>query len=95
MPEDVLFEVEHVRSRSEIASLLRDVADKLDGDDSLTLAAGGDSITVEVPKRPTFEIKVERERAHDADRGELGVEFELEWDEDDAGDGNGGDLRVE
>ncbi len=93
MPEDVLFEVEHVRSRSEIASLFRDVADKLDGDDSLTLAAGGDSITVEVPERPEFEIKVEREHARDAEYGELGVEFELEWDERD--DGDDGDLRVE
>ena len=81
--EEVLFEAERRRNRGEIAELLRTVADRLESGESLTLSSGDDSVTLDVPARPGFEIKVERETVGSA--SELSVEFELEWDEDGSG----------
>lgn len=88
--EEVLFESERRMDRREIADLLRTVADNLDSGDSISLAAGDESFSVDVPSRPEFEVKVERESGSSG--SELSVEFELEWDED-AHDG--GDLSIE
>jgi amphi-Trp domain-containing protein len=94
MPEEVLFESERSRDRAEVASYLRRVADTLEVGDSLTLSAGGESVTMTIPERPTFEVKAEREGPVDGS-GELSVEFEIEWDETD-GDGDASDdLRIE
>jgi len=95
MPEQVLFESEREQSRAEIASYLRTVADRLEEGDAVTLRAGDDSVTLDPPERPTFEVKAEREGPADAP-GERSVEFELEWDEDggEGGDGDGG-LSIE
>jgi len=82
MPEEVLFEVERTQDRSEIAEMLRSVADKLDAGEAITLTAGEQSITLDPPARPTFEIKAERETPSSGGPGELSIEFELEWDED-------------
>jgi len=91
MPEEVLFESERRQSRDEIASYLRTVADALEAGESITLSSGDQSVTMEPPAQPTFEVKAEREGP--ADRpGELSIEFELEWDEN--GDGDG-ELRIE
>jgi amphi-Trp domain-containing protein len=88
MPEDVLFESERRRSREEIAAYLETVAERLRAGESITLQAGDESVTLEPPARPTFEVKAEREGPADGP-GELSVEFELEWDE------SGGDERGE
>jgi amphi-Trp domain-containing protein len=96
MPEEVLFKTEHRQSRAEIASYLRTVADRLDAGDAVTLQAGGESVTMDPPDRPTFVVKAEREGPAGGS-GELSVEFELEWDEDGgdgAGDGDAG-LSIE
>ncbi|MFC4359024.1 amphi-Trp domain-containing protein [Halobium salinum] len=94
MPEEVLFKTESARSREQIAEYLRTVADKLDAGDAVTLSAGSESVTLDVPERPTFEVKAERETSSAGGPGELSVEFELEWDED-GGDDAGGDLSIE
>jgi amphi-Trp domain-containing protein len=91
MPEEVLFKSESVRTRSEIADYLRTVADSLDAGGEVTFRAGDDSIAVDPPERSEFEVKIEREGPAGAP-GELGVEFELEWDEN---GGDDGDLQVE
>jgi len=91
MPETVLFETEQTQSRGEIADALRRVADKLEAGESITFSAGDQSVTLDPPARPTFEIKVEREGPTDAP-GELELEFELEWDENAS---EGGDLSIE
>jgi len=88
MPEEVLFESESRRTRAEIAAYLRTVADSLESDSAITLSKGEQSVTMDPPARPTFEVKAEREGPGDGP-GELSVEFELEWDEE--GDGAGGD----
>ncbi len=94
MPEEVLFESESVRSRAEIASYLRSVAEKLDEGAPITLTAGSESVTMDPPSRSTFEVKAEREGPADGP-GELSVEFELEWDEDGEESGGTGELQIE
>jgi amphi-Trp domain-containing protein len=90
MPEKVLFESESPRSREEVAAYLRRIADTLEAGDELSLSAGDQSVTMDPPSRPTFEVKAEREGPADA-AGELSVEFELEWDED---ADEGGELEI-
>ena len=95
MPEEVLFKSESVQTREEIASYLRSVADKLDQGEAVTLKSGSESVTMEPPARPTFEVKAEREGPTDGP-GELSIEFELEWDENgDGADGGSGQLEIE
>lgn len=80
MPEEVLLKSETVQSREDIATYLRSVADRLESGESMTLEAGQDSVTLDPPARPTFEVKVEREGPRSGP-GEMSVEFELEWNE--------------
>ena len=50
---------------------------------------------MEPPARPTFEVKAEREGPTDSP-GELSIEFELEWDENDDGENSEtGSLEIE
>lgn len=95
MPEEVLFKSESDQSRAEIAAYLRRVSDKLERGDAITLKSGSESVTMELPARPTFEVKAEREGPTDGP-GELSIEFELEWDENaDSGDSGSGQLEIE
>jgi len=90
MPEDVLFKSEQRMSRAEIASSLQTVVDKLDAGEAVTLQAGGDTVTLDPPAQPTFEVKAEREGPTNGPK-ELSVEFELEWPE---GGEDGGELDI-
>lgn len=92
MPEEILFESESRQSRAEIATYLKRVAENLESGEAINLTAGDQSVTVEPPERPTFEVKVEREGPA-GEPGELSIEFELEWDEN--ADGADGDLEIE
>ena len=92
MPEEILFKSETDQSRAAIASYLRQVADKLDAGDGVTLTSGAESVTLEPPARPTFEVKAEREGPVEGP-GELSIEFELEWAEN-GGDEAGGDSEL-
>jgi len=92
--EEVLFEHERRQTREETAAMLRDVADRLEAGEPVTLSAGGESMTLEVPANPTFEVKVERETSG-AGTTELSVEFELEWKEGESSDGSDEGLSVE
>ncbi|MDX1745069.1 MAG: amphi-Trp domain-containing protein [Halobacteriales archaeon] len=94
MPEEILFESESTLSREEIAAYLRTVADRLDADGEITLEAGGQSVSLTPPARPTFEVKVERETPRGGGTGELSIEFELEWREGNGEDGPSGDLSI-
>ncbi|ELZ66408.1 amphi-Trp domain-containing protein [Haloferax sp. Atlit-10N] len=94
MPEEVLFKSENRQARAEIASYLRTVADKLDAGEPITLKSGDQTVTMEPPASPTFEVKAEREGPAGGPY-ELSIEFELEWDEgaDDGADAGG--LEIE
>jgi amphi-Trp domain-containing protein len=95
MAEEVLFKTEQNQRRTEIASYLRQVADKLEEGGDVTLRSGDESVTLSPPARPTFEVKAEREGPTDGN-GELSIEFELEWDENGGEDGGtGGQLEIE
>jgi amphi-Trp domain-containing protein len=90
MPEEVIFKSEQRMSRERIASYLQTVVDKLNAGDAVTLQTGGDSVTLEPPAQPTFEVKAEREGPINGPK-ELSIEFELEWPEDGE---NGGELEI-
>lgn len=95
MPETILFETESTQSRSEIAAYLRTFADKLDGDGPITLSSGEESVTIDPPERPTFEVKAEQEGPVDGP-GELSIEFEVEWDENRSGESaESGELSID
>ena len=94
MPEEILFETESTQTRTAVADYLRTVADRLEAGGGLTLEAGGQSVSVDPPERPTFEVKVERETPSGGGPGELSVEFELEWREGDGEQGPAGDLDI-
>ncbi len=81
MPEEVLFKYEQRLPTAEIATYLRTVADTLERGESVTLESGTDSVTMEPPSQPTFEVKAERETSSSGGPAELSIEFELEWDE--------------
>ena len=85
MPEEVLFETERRQSREDIAAYLRTVAEKLEAGREFSLSSGDQSVTLAPPAQPTFEVKAERETPSGGGSGELSVEFEIEWDEDDEG----------
>ncbi|MFC6835284.1 amphi-Trp domain-containing protein [Halomarina ordinaria] len=92
--EEVLFKSEQTESRATIAAHLRAVADKLEAGEGITLSDGGESVSLDVPDRPTFEVKAERETGSGSP--ELSVEFELEWREgESSGGGESGGLSVE
>lgn len=91
MPEEVLFESEQRQTREQIASFLQTVVDKLEAGEPITLSSGTDSLTLEPPSQPTFEVKAEREGPTDGPK-ELSIEFELEWPED---GGDDGELSIE
>ena len=93
MPEEVLFKSESRRSRDEIAAYLRTVADSLEEGTSITLRQGDESVSVDPPAQPTFEVKAEREGPTDGP-GERSIEFELEWDEESEGVATD-DLEIE
>jgi len=95
MPEEVLFKSESTQSRQEIADYLRAVADKLSAGDPVTLSAGSDSVTLDVPDRPTFEVKAERETDKGGRNPEKSLELEIEWDENGSSSGSGGSLSIE
>jgi amphi-Trp domain-containing protein len=95
MPEEVLFKSESDQSREDIAAYLRKVADNLENGDAITLKAGSESVTLNPPARPTFEVKAEREGPA-GNMTERSIEFELEWDENDGETGSeGGTLEIE
>ncbi|MFD1515207.1 amphi-Trp domain-containing protein [Halomarina rubra] len=91
--EETLFKSESTLDRSAIADHLRAVADKLDAGEPIVLTAGEETLSLEVPARPTFEVKAERETGSGPD--ELSVEFELEWDDGQDGGEAGGEFSVE
>jgi amphi-Trp domain-containing protein len=91
--EEVLLKSERRQTRAEIASYLRTVADRLEDGGALSLSAGSDSIDLDVPAEPTFEVKVERE--HESSGTELSAEFELEWMEGESGEAESSSLEIE
>lgn len=91
MPEEVLFEIERRDTRESIAEVFRQVAQSLSAGDPITFTEGDQSVQIDPPGRPTFEVKIEREGPVDGP-GELSLELEVEWPEDAT---ENGELRIE
>ena len=74
--EVVLFETEERKNRSEIASFLRMLADKIESG-NVTLKSGANEVTLTLPQNLIFETKVEEEQK----KGKLkkSLEVEIEW----------------
>lgn len=83
--EETLFVSERRLSRSEIASHLRSVAERLEAGEMIKLSSGTDSVTLEIPEQAEFEVKAERETGDG--EPELSVEFEIEWNENGSSSG--------
>lgn len=73
--ETVLFKSEEKKSKSEITSTLRTIADKIDSG-ALTLKQSSNEVLVEFPDQMVLELKVEEEQGK---RLKKSLEIELEW----------------
>jgi amphi-Trp domain-containing protein len=79
--EIVLFKSEERKSLAEVAGFLRELADRLDGN-QVTLRQGTEELTLTIPDQVVLEIKVEDEGTKHS------LEVEIEWKEgDDAAGG--------
>ena len=73
--ETVLFKSEEKKASSDIANILRQIADKID-DGTMILKQGSEEITLEFPKNMVLELKIEEEQGK---RLKKSFEIELEW----------------
>jgi amphi-Trp domain-containing protein len=80
MTGEIFFADKRTVGRTDVATHLRTIADRLEAGGPLTLEAGTDSVPVEIPAQVSFEVTVERESPDD-DPGDLSLELELQWDE--------------
>ena len=78
MSEDSVDQSQETKSRKGIASRLRHIADKLGRGDPVPIDED-ESVTVDPPEDPAFEIDVEREAET------LNMELEIEWEESEGG----------
>ena len=74
--ETVLFKSEEKKASSDIANILRQIADKID-DGTMILKQGSEEITLEFPKSMVLEMKVEEEQGKK--KLKKSFEIELEW----------------
>ncbi len=86
--ETVLFASEERQSLRNVAEFLRQLADKLDGN-QVVLRQGQQQITVDIPDNVVLELKVEEEQKKQ--RTQRSLEVEIEWYE---GDESGGALTL-
>jgi len=95
MPDNTLFEFEKDMSRADVATYLRTVAEKLEGNGELDFSAADQSTTIQVPDHVEFEIELER-TSNDRGSSEVSLEFEIEWYETRDGSIAGpGSLEIE
>ena len=72
-------ETEAEKTRSEIASYLRELADQLDGDDAVTLALGGQQVQLDPTNPVTFKLEGESDWSEGDTEAKQSIEFELVW----------------
>jgi amphi-Trp domain-containing protein len=73
--ETILFKSEEKKTSSDIANVLRHIADKIESG-TMTLKQGPDEMTIAFPKNMVLELKVEEEQGK---RLKKSLEIELEW----------------
>lgn len=78
--EVVLFASEEPQSLKNVAAFLRELADKLDGNE-VVLRKGSEELALQVPNNVVLELKVEEEEKKQ--RTQRSLEIEIEWIEGD------------
>ena len=73
--ETVLFKSKEKKSAADIATTLRQIADKVEAG-SLILKQGGSDVALDFPGQMTLELKVEEEQGRTMTKS---LEIELEW----------------
>ncbi len=83
--EVVLFKSEEKKSISEVAAILRQIADKVERGE-VVLTRGSEEVRLKIPSNVTLELKVEEETKRVTKKS---LEIEIEWPEgaDDEGSG--------
>ena len=81
--ETVLFKSEEKKSSKDIADIVRQIADKIDGG-TMTLMQSGNKIVLDFPSSMILEMKVEEEQGRKLKRT---FEIELEWTPGEAEEG--------
>ncbi len=77
-----LFHVKDRRDRAEIAAYLRQIAEKLEAGDPVTLSTGEQSVELVLPEYADFEVQVEEERSFRSRNGVTSLEMEIKWSDD-------------
>ncbi|MFC7018889.1 MULTISPECIES: amphi-Trp domain-containing protein [Haloarcula] len=72
-------ETEAEKTRSEIASSLRDLAEQLDGDDAVTLELGRQQVQLDPTNPVTFKLEGESDWSEGDTEAKQSIEFELVW----------------
>jgi amphi-Trp domain-containing protein len=72
-------ETEAQKTRAEIATHLRDLADQLDGDGEVTLALGGTEVHLTPTEPVTFKLEGESDWSEGDATAKQSIEFELVW----------------
>jgi amphi-Trp domain-containing protein len=72
-------ETEAEKTRSEIASYLRELAEQLDGDGAVTLELGGKQVQLDPTNPVTFKLEGESDWSEGETEAKQSIEFELVW----------------
>jgi len=72
-------ETEAEKTRAEVATHLRDLADQLDADGTVTLDLGGQGATMDPTEPITLKLEAESDQSTDAAQAKESIEVELVW----------------
>lgn len=72
-------ETEAERTRADIATYLRELADQLDGDGDVSLELGGAEVVVNPTNPVTFKLEGESDWSEGQTQAKQSIEFELVW----------------
>jgi len=72
-------ETEEQKTRAEVATYLRDLADQLDGDGDVTLDLGGSGVQLDPTEPVTFKLEGESDWSEGETEVKQSIEFELVW----------------
>lgn len=72
-------ETEAQKTRAEVATYLRDLADQLDGDGEVTLELGGTTVQLQPTNPVTFKLEGESDWSQGDTEAKQSIEFELVW----------------
>jgi len=72
-------ETEEQKTRAEVASYLRQLADQLDGGDAVTLELGNQRVDLDPVNPITFKLEGESDWAEGDTEAKQSIEFELVW----------------